>query len=239
MKKILVTLFALLLMVGVVYADEVNVNGNTSGQVKVGNVETPVYNATIEWENLTFDWKYLYDGTNYNYGWDYVRQCEKLLTNEDVENEWMKAADTYTDNTCTVATDHDWDNIDVTTTDYYAIVSYAPKITITDTSENGTITPSITWTPVTKYNYTTASFYYDTLNDGVNDLTTSEIPSNGRICAMGDYDDVTQQNVCSSDPMNEYYYNVSFRLDVDRTKTVTTPTAGDTIGSVTITLAAN
>ena len=63
------------------------------------------------------------------------------------------------------------------------------------------------------------------------------LPEASRICAKGDVDEQTGALICPDDWRMSY--NIFLNIGIDTTKTITTPTAGDTIGTLTLTFATN
>ena len=230
MKKALIFLFAFIFALGFVNAQDVTVGGDSSQNVTVGDVDTPVYEVEIGWSNMVYDWAYLADtGT---YGWRVHPGCSYA----DIENaqgfeNYTKQL--YTDNTCTTeATTYDSE------TDYYYVdYDVASNIWIVDVSAFGRITPSINYTINNAYNFTTMSFTYDGLDGAQHSLSTGTIPDAARICAAGEIDEQTGAIDCGMHALDAYSINP--KLEIDTSKTITTPTSGATIGTITVTFATN
>ena len=199
-----------------------NGNNSTSVTVTVGEVETPVYEVDIEWDELKFDWKY--NSETNKYEWSATQTNDETLS-----------------------------------------AVYENVILIMDYSTGGEIIPSVKWNSNIKYQYVEGEFYYykdiltcesiseeefyqnkkykhvlytdsecaNRLDSSVNEyqegiymksgskkLTTEEIPEKAKI----KFDD-------------DNYYLLILTLN-NKTKSTETPTAGDTVGTVTITIKA-
>ena len=167
-KLIISLLVAIVLMPGIVKAESnhYNLNANqntyqntnvTVGNVAGNNVTGPVYAVDIEWSGLSFDW--VYNSTTGQYEWaDKIETCESFQApNNTVIGT---TATYYRNNTCTNAVTG---SVLTSGTYYYKrFESKSHSLTIADYSENGIVKPRLLWIPTTNYNYTTASFYYET-----------------------------------------------------------------------------
>ena len=230
MKKLFYTLLAITLLFNArsVYAENsetLTESGDADASATVGTVDTPVYEVQVNWHHLTFDWKY--NDQTQSYSWRSHLYCiEEEYGSIDWEEEWRAF---YSDNTCETPFEHtNQDNLESSDKLYYR--NYLnPIVVISDRTQNGSVDIGISWTPVQKYDFTTASFSYSTEGiDGYEEyvpFNSSTIPTEARHeCGQG---------LCN------YYYDISPTLGVDTTKTVTTPTTGETIGTFTVTVETN
>ncbi len=184
MKKInyvFIMLIALMIAPRMVFAiaggEQYNLNANTSRNVAenavVSGVEKPVYDVTIAWEGLEFDWRY--DEEEKQYGWKDRTFCEPRVIN-NVNSVTLGTNETlYSDSDCF----HEVDALETTGTYYVGTPGYT-NIMIWDNSEGGYIEPSISWASASNYSFTTANIGYDyltctlvdeeTFNDIKNDI---------------------------------------------------------------------
>ena len=225
MNKVLVFLFSFVFAVCFVNA-EITVDGDSSKNVTVGSVETPVYEVYVSWNDLVYDWAYLADTGAY--GWKVPVVCGEHYF--DDATEFNNYAETiFTDETCTVELNQFTEG-----TYYYHVLEQGnPYIYIEDASQGGAVTPSIAFAAANGYDFTTMSFTYK--NNSGNDvaLTTSAVPNEARLCMKGGPEGP------SCEPDEYRVYSLSPVIGIDTTKTITTPTAGATIGTITLTFATN
>lgn len=258
------------------YEDMSNGVGEDSQNVVIGSVEKPVYNVSIYWSDLTFDW--VYDETTEGFGWAPAKVCNPWSNLSEDEYNTMIANGTqlFTDNACsTGATGYSEDAV------YFALEEREYVFfNIEDYSLYGQIVPSIEWNAESSYSYVDAVFmarpelciavdkeeYYDAAleygkglysdssctivaedegyetdkyftivrNDGdtYTELTTVELPDSIRISASGAYELVDNYFFESSEfPENNYY--IAFILENNSAPT-STPSAGDKVGTITI-----
>lgn len=230
MKKAVVFLFAFIFALGFVNAQTVTVDGESSTTVTVGDVETPVYEVIVSWYGMVYDWGYYADTGEYGWktryectNWQFVDSAEYL---EQVGNGHVF----YSDDNCQYRTDPE--EYDPNTTYYYSY-EITPMIILEDMSTGGKITPSIAYTPNSKYNFTTMNFDYNKNDFTVGHLSGSTLPDDARLCMKGD------ENGPACDPDEYLVYQILPVIGIDTTKTVTTPTSGETIGTITLTFAGN
>ena len=294
MKKLfnyfMVAALMLTLNVALVSADdsvEVTEGGDTDATVTVGDVDVPVYNVIISWYNFTFDWKY--DSTTNQHGWRTHGTCTAYDTTNTAsvlaeDPNFFNYYSFFEDNACTrPISGQEVAEAMQTGAIFYYYVYESPHageglgyIIIEDMSEAGYAAPSLSWTPESKYDFTTASFTYEkvvpvceeidlatfdyvteayatsdctgekvsTANPqegakfyeflhGRQDIqyTGGEIPFDARSSVVGG--GIYDPNLNNTWKTN---YDIHLELGVDTTKTITTPTANDTIGTVTITI---
>lgn len=144
-----------------VKAETVNLDNisETGKNVIVGDVTAPVYSVDIEWGDMTFDYKY--DDVNEQYYWREKIECEKLVAGLE-SNFNNNELDLYYDNACEnemPAENFDFDTA-LTIEAYYAR-TVGGMISIHDSSQNGSIIPSISWTSESNYDFVDANFYYE------------------------------------------------------------------------------
>ena len=218
-----------LLMMGVKAETLDLTNVSSTGQVvTVGDVDAPVYSVDITWGDLTFDYKY--DNNTGEYYWSRAITCHELTDSFSASYNFL---DVFWDGECER-------EIDVTKVDfataltnnaYYAESGMNGTISITDNSTNARIVPSIAWQSESKYDFVKANFQYEgpVCNDagecgaGWKDLTTSTLPNEAR-----------QENAGSGITTGHYF--LSFDLENNPAKESVMPTAGDKIGTITISI---
>ncbi len=246
-------------------------NGDSNVNVTVGNVEVPVYNVEISWDDFIFDWKYDYETRTYNWG---RTDCAYIDPVVDWRPDVFYERDFYLNSSCTGNT---ISGEEVKATEnkgmefYYLTEGEAPEIDIIDASEGGYITASLSWTPEEKYDFTTATFSYvkeqstcveipaTDVHEEAGAFTSSNCEGEKTFVAnepVGTkfYDwetnevetefdgelpleaDRGHQSTSFVEEVHEYWYTVKANLSVDSTKTVTTPTAGEQIGTVTVSI---
>jgi len=229
MKKLLVFLIAFAFAFGFVHA-EITVNGDSTQNVLVGDVETPVYAVEISWTGLVYDWGYLADiGER---GWKIHPTCDSIYvdTSSKFDDYVSNYNGLYSNDTCTTNASFNGNNY------YYYINKNAKSnINIIDLSTGGALTPSIAFAANSSYNYTTMSYKYEGVDGSVHTFSGGQLPSEARICGAGDEDPNTGAIICDAKYKNTYI--VYPTLGIDTTKTVTTPTEGATIGTITLTFA--
>ena len=165
-KKLLFSILSLglLLPIGVNADDSTNIDsieeGNNSANVDatVSNVAVPTYEVAILWEDLSFDWSYNKDTKSF--GWKPTKRCGAAEINNqkeysEINNEYN--GEIYTDETCSVLNEEEYSE----EKNYYVLYERENAfIGIEDLSENGEITPSITWKSESKYSDTEAVIKY-------------------------------------------------------------------------------
>ena len=232
MKKVLVFLFAFVFAVCFVNA-EVTVDGSSNQNVTVGDVETPVYEVSVMWGSMVFDWAYLTDTGEY--GWKIHPECVEMsgmVGDEEFFNQYIEEGKTlYSDDVCTV------EKTTYNTGDkYYELQDPEPFIRVEDMSTGGKVTPSIDFSANNKYDFTTLAFKYYGMNAQYNTLNTSTLPADARFCSSNN---IGQSGNLECNEDERFVYSISIELGVDSSKTVTTPTTGETIGTITLTFASN
>ena len=147
-----------------VNAEAANVTeaGDTDITVRVNNVEIPVYDVTINWQNFTYNWEY--DNQSLSYKWmNSEIFCNEIYDYTDYE-EKGDVGTLYTDDQCSnsqyFTNDKEIEEYLVDNTLYYFYRDRS-HIMIEDESTGGYITPSFSWNPVDKYNFTTGKFAYN------------------------------------------------------------------------------
>lgn len=230
MKKALIFLFAFIFALGFVNAQDVTVDGDSSTTVTVGDVETPVYEVIVSWYGMVYDWGYI--SNTGEYGWKTRYECTDWYI-EDEANYLEQVNDGkkfYSDDKCEYLADPEEYNPNAT---YYYSYEIEPMIVLEDMSTGGKVLPSVAYTPNTKYNFTTMSFDYRKNDQTTAHLSGTTLPDEARLCMKGD----GNGPICEPDEYN--VYNILPIIGIDTTKTVTTPTSGETIGTITVTFAAN
>ena len=152
MKK---KLFFTILCLGLLLPIGAKAEDTQSETATVGNVETPVYEMTINWNYLEFDW--VYNSNTKSFEWKAGTIC--TFRPVQTQEEFEKYKDNiYTDLECeTPATEYTGSS-----TQYFTLFERdKARITITDESTNGQIIPSITWKSEDKYADTNAKFQYE------------------------------------------------------------------------------
>ena len=243
-RKIFMGLVGLLSMgVMAVNAEEVEYNGEAlQKNVMVGEVEAPVYKATITWGDLTFD--SVYNNVTQKREWREKIDCVKISESDSESNSWFESEFNsikasgwndefrlYSDENCEKELNYNEDT-------EYEDISFgyfdvnkdgeAGLFTITDSSVNGRLIPTLSWTPTRNYDYVKAVFkqnIYDTEKEAMyyhnidsNKLT--EKTSGSGAGALGDTSSV---------------YELKLTLQNDETKEIKDAFAGDKIGTLTIT----
>lgn len=129
--------------------------GATDNTVTVGNVDTPVYNVNIYWNDLTFDW--VYDADAEEFGWAPAQYCDlHYAENGDLAGDTV----IYNDENCTeeagvVAGDENGDG------KYHLVRPESVSIGIEDYSTFGQIIPTVEWEANADYDYVDAEFTYE------------------------------------------------------------------------------
>lgn len=250
--------------------------GEDSQSVVIGSVETPVYNVSIYWSDLTFDW--VYDEATESFGWSPAKVCSpwSYLSDDEYNTVVANGTQLFTDEACsTASTGYSED------TEYFSLEERERVFfNIEDYSLYGQIVPSIEWNAESSYSYVDAVFmarpkmciavdkeeYYDealTLNTGLYsdssctiaaeaegytankyytnvrpldgvyiELTTAEIPDSVRRSAAGVGAEVGDYLFESSE-YAENNYTIAFTLE-NTTAPTSTPSAGDKVGTITI-----
>ena len=239
-RKLFMGLVGLLSMgVMAVNAEEVEYNGTSMNKnVVVGEVEAPVYKATITWGDLTFD--NVYNNVTGKREWREKIDCDKIPDGDSwIKSEFNSIKDSgwddefklYYDEKCekelNFNEDTEYEDISF---GYYATPKdgEAGLFSIVDSSVNGRLIPSLSWTPSKNYDYVKANFkqnFYDTEKEAMyyrnidsNKLT--EITSGAGAGVVGSTTSV---------------YELKLTLQNDETKEIKDAFAGDKIGTVTIT----
>jgi hypothetical protein len=148
-------------------------------------------------------------------------------------------------------------------TAYYVSVDTEATINVYDTSTNGYVTVGFDWEAESKYNFTTANFKYYKDVESCVAIPTANVDEYGAFTNSNCSGERTL--VANAPEGTQFYeydiqwtatafqselpleagtpagygiegYTVGMTLDVDRTKTITTPTAGDKIGTLTISI---
>ena len=265
----------LLLIVNVVSVNAENVNvteaGNTDAEVTVGDVERPVYDVNISWENFTFDWRY--DIENETYKWTHS-DCQPITLDEYMKDSFYEDNIFATDASCRnviympdedsleklveIQTEYQGTNL------YYHPMAGEGKMSmiyITDSSTGGHVVPSVIWIPESKYDFTTASFKYikdvpicisvypydDEEEYFINEDCTGERIRVGNLPSETNFYELSSESfevdfegselpssAANNAGLGVKSYQIFMELGVDTTKTITTPTAGDKIGTLTI-----
>ena len=165
-KKLLFSILCLglLLPIGVNADDSTNIDsieeGNNSANVDatVSNVAVPTYEVAIIWDDLSFDWSYNKDTKSFE--WKPTSKCSPIgITSQEeyseVNNEYEGYI--YTDESCSILNEGGYNK----EKDFYVIYERENAfIGIEDMSQNGEITPSITWESESKYSDTEAEIRY-------------------------------------------------------------------------------
>lgn len=213
------------------FATDINITGDSSKSVTVGEVDAPVYSVDIDWGDLTFDWKYNPFVGEYTFlgkptCMDIAGKSMGVLSYlADQGNLYAES-----DFTCTgskiSAEDLDYSQ---PTGAYRGMMPGGALIELTDSSTNGRIKPSIAFTPEAKYSWVDGVFStgnapliydYETNSFGYGEYG-EEITDGSMSPTMGGFDIAI--------------YDVMMHLEVNDDMGNTEPiTTGDKIGTVTI-----
>ena len=124
-------------------------NNSASSEVMIGNVEVPVYEAEIIWQDLTFDWAY--NEVTKEFEWRKPKVCSQYYSKEEVETALQKGEKVYSDNTCENRT---WSYEEGDEKTYYYIYETNKSVIgIEDMSQKGEIVPTVTWKSSEKYKF--------------------------------------------------------------------------------------
>lgn len=135
------------------------------------------------------------------------------------------------------------------------------RISIVDKSENARITPSIEWTSTENYDWTIGEFYeliepscVEVTEEEFSDLDynmmytdsscQTKLEDENATWADDSYykygnisfEKITTKEIPDSLRNENNYYDIHFKLGIDKTKTIKTPEIGDKIGTVTISI---
>jgi len=138
---------------------------SANAEVTIGTVEVPVYDVTIIWQDLTFNWAY--DEETKEFGWRKPTVCTFYTSDREEAKEGLnEGVILYDDSACSnrvygiedssspegnPATDHNY---------YYTYETNKSAIGIEDFTLNGQIVPSISWDANDKYAHVEATFEY-------------------------------------------------------------------------------
>lgn len=225
----LATLFALPMFVN---AEEKQPSDfNDSKDVIVGSVETTVYLVDVEWDNLSFDWKYDRDTNKFEFVPPLACQAIDTTNASMIEELQGYVADgigVFDNDTCT--TTHTGEFTSGTT--YYAQSGVYPTVHIEDRSINGKIKAKASFTPSGSYadwvvgkfyDYTSYTnkkvVYHDELTDGY--FTSSPITVGGQLSEGG--------------TIVGYFLAAALKLDINSEYTgEKVVESGSTIGTITL-----
>ena len=218
--KLLVGIFVFAIGITVNAEDTTNLpnlengEGSTNGTVSVGSVETPVYNVLINWSDLSFDWTY--DSDSADYSWTPSKICSPY----EADNVSATGKTIYSDKNCTEIANNVGEESG--TPKYYLDSRDSVFFNIEDSSEHGQIVPSVKWNAASNYSYVDAKFtVYEDFCVAVPNENVYDVAVN-----YGIYSDST----CATETTPSGYVNKS-------TPTAT-PTAGDQIGTITVSVRA-
>lgn len=172
MKKILVAAAASLSLaampiVGAFAIDSSDAGqGDTTKDVKVGEVDETIYKVHINWGDMIFDWKY--DENTKSFDFKSSLKCTSIGggpgsavsgDTDDFLSQAYSAGRLFTDDQCSTAYTGSSSDINSATTRYYTPVSAdSGAIIIADTSENGAVTANVSFTAESDYSWTTGEF---------------------------------------------------------------------------------
>lgn len=245
-----------------------NGEGSTNGTVSVGSVETPVYNVLINWSDLSFDWTYDSDSADYSwtpskicspYEADNVsatgktiysdKNCTEIANNVGEESGTPKY---YLDSRDSVFfniedySEHgqivpsvkwnaasNYSYVDAKFTVYEDFCVAVPNENVYDVAVNyGIYSDSTCATETTPSGYVENKYYTFARKPVV--LTTEELPDSARI-SYEEIKKVDGLTLVKRDYRNNY--RVDFVL-VNKSTPTATPTAGDQIGTITVSVRA-
>ena len=247
-------------------------DNSIDASVTVGEVDVPVYSVQISWQNFRFEWKY--DKKLNSYGWKAAEICQPLnITTSESFDEFSADRIIYTDNACMTETT----SYDESITEYYYRLDdfsltddNGAYILITDQTENGSITPSLTWNATEDYGYVEGKFSYFLRRENVckpatkEDIETFSFVYSDNECKtewidadtieyeegkyfvvteVRDYTLLTTPTVPSAarvenDNSGIRTYELVLQLE-NKVQPQKTPTTGEKIGTVTISISAN
>lgn len=278
MKKLLMGIFGLMLLlpmgvnasaakaeIEVLY----DITDSMTADATVGEVDVPVYSVEIIWRNFRFEWKY--DKELNSYGWKAAEICQPLyITSSESFDEYSAYRIIYTDSACMTETTSYDENIPAY---YYKLSSQLEDnkrahIAIRDNTENGSITPSLTWNATENYGYVEGKFSYFLTRENVcKPATKEEFESFGNVysdneckteridadtveyeegkyfvvTSVNDYTLLTTPTVPAAarvEYTNRAEYQLTLHLE-NKEQPIKTPTTGEKIGTVTISISAN
>jgi len=203
-------------------------------EVVVGEVDVPVFSVMITWTSMKFNYKY--NEETYSYDWVASDSCYRLgnetegITVEDKQNAYSL----YNDDACTVEYTGSVDEIIEDEVVYEKVPG--GRIVIEDTTELGSITPNVKWTPSQEYDIvrTTITAGTNMLNRTVCGATEKGIT----YCSIsGDYN--TEPVALSKEHRLDNKYYLQIHLYNATSKEDFSPNTGDTLGYITISLTDN
>jgi len=190
---------------------------SSSAEAIIGEIEAPVYNVFIIWQDLTFDWAY--DEKTQEFGWRKPAICMEYTQDA---NEAQHALDLgmelYQDSTCesriytTETTPGENPSTDLVSY-YFWYETNKSTIGIEDFTENGQIVPSVSWNASEKYSHVNATLEYskiDSVCQAINsqDMLTSAIEEGVTL-----YSDSNCSNI--SETIQDEYVDNMYHVFID------------------------
>ena len=255
---------------------------SSDAQVKVGEVETPVYSVDISWNAFEFDWKYNEEKNEYEWKNGTINPTIGSLSSYLESNPGL-IDETYFNNNkdrfcldqeCQnpISKDLKYEDMIANKDNYYYVLHSGDNSNhfhIGDSSTGGRVVPSIKWTSSSGYEYVDGIFEYrepgyeckvveseEQFNLKISQGTKlydysdckNEISYSSTEYKPGIYEKIehfTFNNLKSGElpdtarriVNNTAWYDLTLYLE-NKEKPTTSPKAGDTIGTVTITIKA-
>ena len=192
---------------------------SASAEAKIGEIEVPVYNVFIIWQDLTFNWAY--DEKTQEFGWKKPAICMEYTQDADEADHAMVelGMELYRDSSCE-------NSIAATglpeegSSYYFLYETNKSTIGIEDFTENGQIVPTVSWTASEKYSYVNGTLEYSIIDSVCQVINSQDMLSSAIEEGVTLYSDSNCSNV-SDTIQNEYVDNMYYAfIDVDTTEKV-------------------
>ena len=129
---------------------DVDVDGDITKDVTVGEVDETVYSVDITWGNMAFDWKY--DGIAKRFGFEGKHNCTQVGVGATAESGEPNFDGLYKDNMCTEPATEGFAG------PFYANLLSGGSIDVLDNTTNGQVKIKASFTPENKYSWVTGKF---------------------------------------------------------------------------------